>query len=116
MQGAASISLLLMSLCTQPSLGQQTPTSPATQTNPTAPAAPQPVVNDTTGQAGLPQAPAPKLTEPLFMRPTSRDFTKPKSHIWNPIKPYTPMNVPEENLGNTPKIDQLLRDGKIYLR
>jgi outer membrane protein len=108
MQGAASIALLLMSLCTQPSLAQQT------QTSPTTPAPPQPVVSDTTGQAGLPQAPAPKPTEPLFLRDTSRDFTKPKSHFWNPIAPYTPIQVPSFQMGNT-KLGSLLKDGKIYL-
>ncbi|WP_353062316.1 TolC family protein [Tunturiibacter psychrotolerans] len=121
MQGAASISLLLMSLCTQPGWSQQTqssPTAPAqpqqTESNPTAPAAPQAVVNDTTGTPGLPQAPQPKPTEPLFMRPTSVDYTKPKSHIWNPIAPYTPTNVPTFQMGNT-SIGNLLKDGKIYL-
>ena len=57
MQAAASIGLMLMSVIVQPALAQQT--------NPTAPAMPQTVVNDTTGQRGLPQAPQPKLTEPL---------------------------------------------------
>src|ERR1700722_6415395 len=108
MQGAASISLLLMSLCTQPGWSQQT------QSSPTAPAAPQAVVNDTTGTPGLPQAPAPPPTEPLFMRPTSVDYTKPKSHIWNPLAPYTATNVPSFQMGNT-SIGNLLKDGKIYL-
>jgi outer membrane protein len=107
MQGAASIALLLMSLCTQPGMAQQT--------DPTAPAAPQPVSNDTTGRPGLPQAPAPKLTEPLFLRDTSIDYTKPKSHFWNPLAPYTPTNVPPLQLTNVSKMSSLLRDGKIYL-
>jgi outer membrane protein len=107
MQAAASIALLLMSVVTQPGMAQQT--------SPTAPAPPQAIANDTTGQNGLPQAPAPKYTEPLFLRDTGRDYTKPKSHLWNPIKPYTPINVPLPRLGNTPRLDSLLRDGKIYL-
>jgi outer membrane protein len=107
MQAAASIALLLMSAITQPGMAQQT--------SPTAPAPPQAVTNDTTGQPGLPQAPAPKLTEPLFLRDTGVDYTKPKSHFWNPIAPYTATNVPLPRLGNTPKLDDLLRDGKIYL-
>jgi outer membrane protein TolC len=107
MQAAASIGLLLMSVNMQPALAQQT--------NPTAPAPPQAVVNDTTGQPGLPQAPQPKPTEPLFLRSTTRDYSKPKSHFWNPIAPYTATNVPLPRLGNTPNLDALLRDGKIYL-
>lgn len=107
MQAAASIGLLLMSVNMQPALAQQT--------NPTAPAPPQAVVNDTTGQAGLPQAPQPKLTEPLYLRDTEHDYTEAKSHLWNPIAPYTATNVPLARLGNTPYLDSLLRDGKIYL-
>jgi outer membrane protein len=107
MQAAASIALLLMSMCTQPGMAQQT--------SPTAPAPPQAVANDTTGQTGLPQAPAPKLTEPLFLKDSGVDYTKPKSHLWNPIAPYTATNVPLTRLGNTPRLADLLRDGKIYL-
>jgi outer membrane protein len=92
---------------TQPGMAQQT--------SPTAPAPPQAIVNDTTGQTGLPQAPAPKYTEPLFLRDTARDYSKPKSHLWNPIKPYTSINVPQPRLGNTARLDDILRDGKIYL-
>jgi outer membrane protein TolC len=106
LQAAASIALLLMSV-TQPGMAQQT--------SPTAPAPPQAIVNDTTGQNGLPQAPAPKFTEPLFLRDTARDYSKPKSHLWNPIKPYTSINVPQPRLGNTARLDDILRDGKIYL-
>jgi outer membrane protein len=106
LQAAASIALLLMSV-TQPGMAQQT--------SPTAPAPPQAIVNDTTGQNGLPQAPAPKFTEPLFLRDTARDYSKPKSHLWNPIAPYTSINVPQPRLVNTQRVADLLRDGKIYL-
>ncbi len=118
LQAAASVALMLMSVCQQSGLAQQQP-APGTpnQTTPSAtqPAPPQPIQNDTTGQPGLPQAPAPKLTEPLYLRGTGYDYTKPKSHFWNPIAPYTALNYPAPSLGNTPKLDQLLRDGKIYL-
>ena len=125
MQAAASIGLLLVSVWVQPGMAQQpsptpqvppqTQATPQTQTSPTTPAAPQPVQNDTTGQAGLPQAPTPKPTEPLFLRDTGVDYMRPKSHFWNPIAPYTATDVAPERLGNSPKMDQLLRDGKIYL-
>jgi outer membrane protein len=119
MQAAASIALLLMSVWTQPGMAQQpSPTTQTTQTPPlsaTKPAAPQAIRNDTTGQPGLPQAPAPKPTDPLYLRDTGRDYTKPKSHFWNPLAPYTATNYPEPRLGNTPRAEQLLQDGKIYL-
>ena len=128
MQAAASIALLLMSGWTQPGMAQQQTnpnpqtnpqtnptTQPPPQTNPTAPAPPQAVQNDTTGQPGLPQAPAPKLTEPLYLRDTPADYSKPKSHLWNPIAPYKATNVPQVPLMNTDKLTSLLQDGKIYL-
>jgi outer membrane protein TolC len=121
MQAAACVGLLLMSSSTQPLMAQQTNVQPQTnpqpqtQINPTAPAPQQSVVTDTTGTPGLPQAPQPKPTEPLFLRDTPVDYTQPKSHLWNPIKPYTSINVPQARLGNTPQLSQLLRDGKIYL-
>src|SRR5208283_5474605 len=76
MQAAASIALLLMSVSTQPGLAQQT--------SPTAP----------TGKAGLPQAPAPTYTEPLYLRDTKTDYRQPKSHFWNPFAPYTATQYP----------------------
>ena len=94
MQAAASIALLLMSVSTQPGMAQQTTPQTQTQTSPTAPAPPQGVVSDTTGTPGLPQAPAPKPTEPLYLRDTPTDYTQPKSHFWNPIAPYTATDVP----------------------
>ena len=107
MQAAASIGMMLMSLNIQPAMAQQT--------NPTAPATAQTVQNDTTGQANLPQAPTPKPTEPLYLRDTGVDYTKPKSHFFNPFAPYTSTNVAPTRLENTPKLDSLLQDGKIYL-
>jgi outer membrane protein len=113
MQAAASIALLLMSVWTQPGMAQQT--NPPAQGTPTAPATPQSVRNDTTGQPGLPQAPAPKLTDPFYLRDTGKDYTKPKSHFWNPLAPYTATNVPDLSLANPPGLVQLMKDGKIYL-
>jgi outer membrane protein TolC len=63
----------------------------------------------------LPQAPPPKLTAPLYLRDTGIDFTKPHSHIWNPIAPYKATDYPAARLGNTPRLDQLLQNGTIYL-
>jgi outer membrane protein len=109
MQAAASIGLLLMSVTTQSGLAQQQ-TAP-----PPAPAVQQTVANSATGQAGLPQAPEPKPTDPLYLRDTSRDYTKPKSHFKNPIAPYTPINVPLPTASNAPRLAALVRDGTIYL-
>ncbi|WP_263365589.1 TolC family protein [Edaphobacter bradus] len=109
MQATASIALLLMSVSTQPLTAQQT--SPTA----TAPSTGQAAASSSTAQAALPQAPEPKQTEPLYLKDTSIDYTKPKSHFWNPFAPYTATNVPARRQINAPRLDQLLRDGKIYL-
>jgi outer membrane protein TolC len=87
----------------------------AQQVGPTTPAAPQTIQNDTTGDPNLPQAPAPRLTQPLFLRPTLHDYSKGKSGFPDPLRWYTPTNYPAPRLNNTPRLDDLLRDGKIYL-
>ena len=84
--------------------------------NPNTPASPQAVQNDTTGQPGLPQAPEPLLTKPLFLRDTGHDYTRLKSFaLRHPLQAYSPTDVDEPRLSNTPKLGDLLRDGKLYL-
>jgi outer membrane protein TolC len=61
------------------------------------------------------QAPAVKLTEPLYLRDTGKDYTRLKPMFPNPIAPYTRTGVELPRLGNTPRLDSLVRDGKIYL-
>jgi outer membrane protein TolC len=36
-------------------------------------------------------------------------------HSYNPLKPYAPEQVPEPALANSPRLDQLVNDGKLYL-
>ena len=43
------------------------------------------------------------------------DYAKPHSHFPNPIGPYTARHLPPPDLTNTPRIESLMRDGKIYL-
>ena len=43
------------------------------------------------------------------------DFSRPKSHIPNPIAPYVPAKVNAPSFSNTPRIDSLVKDGKLYL-
>ena len=44
-----------------------------------------------------------------------QEYAKPKSHFPNLIAPYTPRHVAAPNLANTPRIDQLMHDGKLYI-
>jgi len=113
LQAAACVALVLVS-AVPPGVAQNAVLS-AGQTNPTAPAAPQTIQNDTTGQAGVPQAPQPALTQPLFLRPSGVDYTKAKGLFPNPLRDYLPTNYAAPRLTNTPRLDDLLKDGKIYL-
>ena len=38
----------------------------------------------------------------------------PRSHFPNPIGPYRPHSVAAPNLSNTPRIEQLMQNGKLY--
>ena len=62
----------------------------------------------------LPGAPAPQntaQTKPLPMV----DYAKPVPQFPNPIAPYIPRHLPPPDLSNSPMIDDLLHDGKLYL-
>jgi outer membrane protein TolC len=112
LQATVCVALVLMS--TLPAPAQQT-TLAAQQVSPTAAAAPQAVQNDTTGAPGLPQAPAPRTVGPLYLRSTTTDYGKGSPLFPNPFGRYLATGYPAPRLSNTPRLDDLLRDGKIYL-
>ena len=60
--------------------------------------------NQTSSAPEAPVAPQPAV---------SVNFEMPKSR--NPLKAYSPESVPEPNLSNSPRLDRLVRDGKLYL-
>jgi outer membrane protein len=66
-------------------------------------------------EGGLPQEPEPNYTQPLFMRPDSRDFTRPRGYFWNPIAPYTATTASPARFDNAPHLNDLLRNGRLYL-
>jgi outer membrane protein TolC len=43
------------------------------------------------------------------------DYSKPRPQFPNPVAAYMPRHVPPPNLSNTPRINQLMHNGKIYL-
>ncbi|MDP9052632.1 MAG: TolC family protein [Acidobacteriota bacterium] len=114
MQATAAIALLLIQLLTtgasQPMMAQVP--GVVQQTSPTQPST-QPVTG--ADQNNLPPTPAPKPTEPLYLRDTAKDYTHLHGILPNPLRLYAPTDVPLPRLGNTPRLDSLLRDGKIYL-
>jgi outer membrane protein len=64
-------------------------------------------------------APPPSIAPAPQAAPTSpvhlRDYSQPRSAFPKFLQPYTPRPLEFSNLGNSPRIDALMRDGKIYL-
>jgi hypothetical protein len=65
--------------------------------------------------AGLPPAPQPNYTEPVFMRPGVHDFSKPNPAFPNFLKTYEPKVVTAPVTTNSQRLDGLVHNGKIYL-
>jgi outer membrane protein TolC len=92
---------------------QEQSASPASQAAPEAPTPPassaatqQPTLAQQAQQAQQPP-------QPLFAPPQPFHVPMPRSH--NPFAPYMPSTVPELDLSNSPRLENLIRDGKIYI-
>jgi len=87
--------------------GQQTATSDA------AAAAKASVATDSAAKPV--QVPAPVYTVPFGLKDTKSDYTRAKLALPLPYSIFTPENVGAPRLTNTPRLGDLLKDGKIYL-
>jgi outer membrane protein len=64
----------------------------------------------------LPAAPQPTPTQPIPLRTSSRDYSKAyASWLGNPIKIYMPTSIPKLGFENSVRLNDLVRNGKIYL-
>jgi outer membrane protein TolC len=64
----------------------------------------------------LPSAPTVVLTEPVNLRPSARDFSKPAGRLVGiPFKKYTPTSIGKASFANSVRLTDLVKDGKIYL-
>jgi outer membrane protein TolC len=62
--------------------------------------------------APMPQtAPAPAQPQAVHLQ----DYSRPRSAFPHFLQPYRSQQIAQPNLGNSPRIDSLMRDGKIYL-
>jgi len=78
----------------------------------------QQAVTTTTDKSAsnLPPEPAPIVTQPLDLRSSPRDFSKPSGRLLgNPIKPYMPTSVPKASFVNSVRFTDLVKNGTIYL-
>ncbi len=60
--------------------------------------------------AQVPKA-VPSVSQPFEMK----DYSKPVKHFPSPVGPYVPRSVAPPSLANTRRIEQLMRDGKLYI-
>ena len=66
--------------------------------------------------SNLPSAPAPRPTEPVSLRTSERDFTKPLGHFLpNPVSVYRPTTIAKASFTNSVRLTDLMKDGKLYL-
>ncbi len=64
----------------------------------------------------LPAAPAPVLTQPIDLRQTARDFSRPAGPLLgSPIDWYRPTTVMKASFANSVRLADMVKDGKIYL-
>ena len=87
-----------------------------------APPAPSqaPVITTPSGAPASPQATPPAQTQPPpnvppFQFPQVRDYSKPPSWFPHVLTPYRQSSVPQPLLTNSSRIDQMIKDGKLYL-
>src|SRR5580692_6359276 len=62
-------------------------------------------------QEAPPPAPQPAQPQAVHLR----DYSVPRSAFPHLLQPYMAQELAQPNLGNSPRIDALLHDGKIYL-
>ncbi|MGA2535089.1 MAG: TolC family protein [Terracidiphilus sp.] len=113
MKAAVAILLLQanLALATAPAAAQQSQTTvPSAQTVPEAPA---PATQGATAAPPSLAQQAQQVQQQAFAPPTPFHVAMPHSH--NPLSPYLPSTAPELNLSNSPRLENLIRDGKIYV-
>lgn len=76
----------------------------------------KPTVPQDKAASSLPVEPTPTATEPLSLRQTQRDFSRPNGRLLgNPLKMYMPTTVSAASFNNSVRLTDLVKDGKIYL-
>ena len=64
----------------------------------------------------LPVAPVPVPTQPIPLRTSSRDYSRPfGAWIGNPFNTYRPTTIAKASFANSVRLADLMKDGKIYL-
>jgi outer membrane protein len=97
---SSSVRLLSLSMCLATVLAfAVTPSGLSAQTAPAS------------AQGTPPAAPQPAQPQPVLIH----DYSKPASPFPHILRSYQSQKLAQPNLGNSPRIDGLMKDGKIYL-
>ena len=119
LRAAAVVSILLPQLLLAPAVVAQANASQggaaSGQKGQTPPASPSISKTVAATDGGLPPEPQANSTQPLFMRPSARDFTRPRGYFPNPIAPYTATTAAPARFTNSPRLNDLVKNGRIYL-
>jgi len=112
LQSVAALLLLQvnMAVAAEPAQSQAAPAD--SQTTQPAPEAPAPATNGTTAPASLAQTM--QLQQQQAFAPQA-PFNVPMPHSRNPIARYRASTAPPLDLINSPRLQNLIRDGKIYI-
>ena len=111
--GAAILLLQLnLAYAVEPPQQQQAPPPADTQQAQPAPDAPAPPNSATPSQPTLAQQMQDAQRQPVGT-PKPFHVDLPRSH--KPFSPYMPSTVPELDLTNSPRLQSLIRDGKLYI-
>jgi hypothetical protein len=110
-QTAAAILLLQvnLALAAVPAGAQQSP-----QTVPDSPSPATPGVNASKAAAPRSLEQEMKQVQQQSFAP-QQPFNVPMPHSHKPLSPYRPSTAPELDLSNSPRLENLIRDGKIYV-
>jgi outer membrane protein TolC len=101
--------------------GQASASAPAQAASPVAPADGQQVQQAPEAPPPASQTTAPPAIGQQFQQAQQQNFAPPvpfyvpMPHSHNPLAPYRPSKAPELNLSNSPRLANLIRDGKIYI-
>ena len=116
-KGTRAIAAILLlqvnlALAIAPAAAQQEPQTPA-QPAQTVPETPAPATQSTTAAPPSLAQEMKQGQQPLFAPP--QPFQVPMPHSHNPLAPYRPSTAPELDLSNSPRLQNLIREGKIYI-
>lgn len=109
---AACLTVLITISPVAPVLGQnQAPPTPQSPTQNAQPQQAQPAPQPQTSAQGQtqPQSPVP------FNIASGPDFTRPKPAYFHFLAPYTPIQVDQPQFVNSPRLNDLIKDGKLQL-